>query len=284
MGAALDAMAQNDLVAAPVQTPGYFGLIAVYVINLKRSFDRRVWMQSELSRAVIGAEFLTAADGRRFQTRCNEKSAVLSREEVALVISHRMAWRRLLSSAAAHAVVLEDDVHLGAGFREFLTADFSRYQFDAIKLETWNSKAWISRRGQPVCGRKLHRLGYEHFGAAAYVVSRAGAEKLLNATRPIVEPVDVTLFGGRALFNKELSVLQLVPAIAIQDSSHPNSTAKRNLASTLHQDRARLKAEMKARKPRGYLRLKREALRVSGQIRRWVTMFPTMRRSKISWE
>jgi glycosyl transferase family 25 len=277
-------MAEDDLVAPSAPIPGFFGLIQVYVINLKRSADRRAWMQSELGRVGVGAEFLAAADGRRFQARCNAKNGLLSKQEVALVISHRRAWRKLLSSGAAHAVVLEDDVHLGAGFADFLAVDFSRYAFDAIKLETWNSRVWISRRGKPIGRRRLHRLGYEHFGAAAYVVSRAGAHKLLSATRPIVEPVDVTLFGGPALFSKQISVLQLVPAIAIQDCSHPNSTSKRNLASTLHEDRARIKAEVKSRKPRGFLRLEREVLRVSGQIRRWVTLSPTMRRSKISWE
>ena len=241
-------------------------------------------MQSELNRTGVDAEFLAAADGRRFPTLCKGKSGLLSKEEVALVISHRRAWRKLLASPASCAVVLEDDVHFGANIREFLEVDFSQYSFHAIKLEMWSSRVWISRKAQPACGRKLHRLGHEHFGAAAYVISRAGAKKLLAATRPIFEPVDVTLFGRRAIVNNELKVLQLVPAIAIQDSSLPQAAAKRNFDSILHEDRARIKAAIRLNKPRGLLRLKKEALRISDQMRRWITLLPTMRCATISWE
>lgn len=277
-------MAQNDLVAAAAPSPGRPGLIPIYVINLKRSGERRAWMQSELARSGVGAEFLAAADGRRFQARCAQTTGALSKEEVALVISHRMAWRKLLSGPASHAVVLEDDVHLGANFRDLLEFDFSLCSFDMIKLERWSSPVWISRQGVPVCGRKLHRLGYEHFGSAGYVIGRAAAGKVLAATKPIVEPVDVTLFGGRAMLRNELRVLQLVPAIAIQDCNRPEAAARQNLHSILHEDRTRAKIEARLRKPRGYLRIKRETLRVLRQIWRWTVLLPTMRNSAIPWE
>lgn len=276
-------MAQNDLVAPAAPRPGISGVIPIYVINLKRSLDRRVWMRAELARAGVEAEFLAAADGQRSLALFARAQGSLSKEEAALVMSHRRAWRRLLSGGAGSAVVLEDDVHLGVGFSDFLQLDFSQYAFDAIKLEKWSSPVWISRKKLPVLGRSLHKLGYEHFGAAAYIVSRAGAAKLLRATQPIVEPVDVTLFGKRAMFNRELDVLQLAPALVIQDALHPDSAARRHFGSTLHEERAQLKALVKARKPRGLGRLKREVARLSDQFSRWIRLSPTMRRSTIDW-
>ena len=258
-------------------------MIPVYVINLKRSPERRAFMEGVLAGAGIDGAFVAAADGRRFPALCGIEAGGLSREEVALVISHRRAWRRLLQSGAPLALVLEDDVHLGADARAFLDLDFSGFDFDVVKLETWTSKTWISRAGRPAAGRKLHRLGYEHFGAAAYLIRREAAARLLRATRRIVEPVDVTLFGGRALFSGEVKALQLVPALAIQDCSHPAAADRRNLASTLHADRARLKAVSKANKPRGWPRVRREVLRVTGQVWRVLTLSPTMRRAAIPW-
>ena len=121
---------------------------------------------------------------------------ILSKAEAALILSHRKAWRALLASGAAHAVVLEDDVHLGRGFR-----DDARPRLEPLRLRRRQAgnlmlyKVWLSRRGEPAGERRLHRLGAEHLGAAAYVISRAGARKMLAATRRLTAHVDQTLFG-----------------------------------------------------------------------------------------
>ena len=259
-------------------------MIPVYVINLRRSADRRVFMLNELARAGVEARFLGAADGSRFQSRCKSSASALSKAEFALVASHRMAWRRLLSSTADHAVVLEDDVYLGEGFRKFLDLDFTQTPFHALKLETWNSLVWVSRKSQPICGRQLHLLGYEHFGAAAYIISREGAGKLLTKTKPIIEPVDVTLFGGPSVSKRELTILQLIPAIAIQECNRGELAFGPKLASTLHDGRLKMKIAARARKPRGYARVRREVMRIWGQLSRWVMLSPTMRRRVIDWK
>ncbi len=139
-------------------------------------------------------------------------------------------------------------MHLGRDFRATLDLDWSRWRFDAVKLETLLHRAWHSRRGEPAGTRRLHRLGAEHLGAAAYLLSRAGARKMLAATRPLAEQVDQTLFGRRAIWEGEIRALQLVPAIAVQDTMRPDAAARRELASTLHEeDRKRLAERVRAR-------------------------------------
>ena len=131
----------------------------------------------------------------------------------------------------------------------------------------------------------MHRLGAEHLGAAAYLLSRAGAGKLLAATRPLAEQVDQTLFGRRAIFEGEIRALQLVPAIAVQDAMRPDAPARPELASTLHEDDRKRVAEKRRReKPRGPERWRREARRLADQIRRWIRLSPTMRRRRVPWE
>lgn len=278
-------MAQGDLVAPAAKTLRLV-VIPIYVINLARSPERRAWMEAELARAGIEGIFVRAVDGRRFGERCaRDARPVLSKAEAALILSHRKAWRAFLASAADHAVVLEDDVHLGRDFRATLALDWSRWDFDAVKLETLLHKAWHSRRGEPAGARRLHRLGAEHLGAAAYLLSRSGARKLLAATRPLAEQVDQTLFGRRAIWEGEVEALQLVPAIAVQDTVRPDSAPRRELASTLHEeDRKRLAERVQREKPRGPERWRREARRLADQIRRWIRLAPSMHRRRIPWE
>jgi glycosyl transferase family 25 len=261
-------------------------VIAIYVINLARSPERRAWMEGELARAGVEGIFVRAVDGRRFGARCaRETRPAMSRAEAALILSHRKVWRTFLTSAAEHAVVFEDDVHLGRDFKSTLHLDWSRWDFDVVKFETLFHKAWHSRRGEPAGARRLHRLGAEHLGAAAYLITRAGARKMLAGTRALAEPLDHTLFGRRAIVGKEIKGLQLVPAIAVQDTMHPDAAAPRALTSTLHEDdRKRLAARTRGEKPRGLERLKREARRLAEQLRRWIRLAPTMRRRRVPWE
>src|SRR5947209_5045362 len=149
MGAAMGALAQGDLVAAAAAAVA--PVIPVYVLNLVRSPERREFMARTLERAGATADFVAAVDGRR----CRSASLRLSKAETALILSHRKAWRRLLRSAADHAVVLEDDAHLGDGFADLLGADWSGVEFDLVKLETMLQRVWLARRGVRLGARAL---------------------------------------------------------------------------------------------------------------------------------
>jgi len=278
-------------VAAAAQAPWRRAVIPVYVINLARSPERKVWMENELGREGLDAIFVPAVDGRRFGARCDSAAKadparpLISRAETALTLSHRRVWRRLLASGAAHAAILEDDIHLGRGFRQTLDLDWTQWAFDAVKLETLFHVVWLERRGRPAGERRLHRLGAEHLASAAYLISRAGARKMLAATRRLDEPLDHTLFGHRLIGSGAFLALQLVPAIAVQDAVRPNVAKRSELASTLHEDdRKQLAAKAKREKPKGSLRLRREAARLGEQMRRWITLAPTMRRRRVPWE
>ena len=168
-------------------------MIPVYVLNLARSPERRAFMRDGLARAGAAGEFVAAVDGRA----CRRAPPKLSAGETALILSHRKAWRRLLRGEAEHAVVLEDDAHIGEGFAALLACDWRAVSFDAVKLETMYDRVWIARGGPEIGGRALRRLGAEHLGSAGYLVSREGARKLLAMTRGLDAPVDQILFGRR---------------------------------------------------------------------------------------
>lgn len=262
-------------------------MIDVYVINLARSPERRAWMERELTKAGVAGTFVRAIDGRRFGGRCEpwlrsrNPLRPLTRAEAALTLSHRKAWRKFLASGAEHAVVLEDDVHLGEGFCDALALDWTRWRFDVVKFETMFDRVWLSRRGETAGARRLHRLGAEHHGSAAYLISRAGARKLLAATRDFELPVDIDLFGRTAIGRGLVVALQLVPAIAVQHHLHPCATRENALASTLQDSRGEAGAARKRDKPKGLERLRREARRLGEQAIRFIRLAPTQHRRRI---
>jgi glycosyl transferase family 25 len=256
-------------------------MIPVYVINLARSSDRRAWMERQLAEAGVAARFVVAVDGRRCRRETQAANAPrrLSKAETALILSHRKAWRALLASPAAVAVVLEDDVRLGRGFAETLALDWPGRGYELVKLETMFDKVWLSRAGQAMGARRLHRLGAEHHGAAAYLINRVGAKKMLGATRSLREPVDITLFGRAAIFGGSVEAWQLAPAIAAQQHLLAGP-GEPDFASALQADRAAT--------PRDALslpqRLGREARRVVAQAVRVARLAPTMRRRRVEFE
>ena len=257
-------------------------VIPVYVINLARSPERRAFMAEGLARAGVTPQFVAAVDGRDCRSK-RPPPRGLSIGEAALVLSHRKAWRRFLAGNAAFAVVLEDDVHLGQDFAALLGADWRAPPFDAVKLETMFDPVWMERRGRPFQGRELRRLGAEHLGSAGYLVSRAGAAKMLKLTRALDAPIDQALFGRAAIFEGRLVVHQLFPAVVVQDYLAPDADARREIASTLHDGRDRLGEARRRARPRGMARLAREAARLWGQARRAIRLAPTMGRVRTPW-
>ncbi len=258
-------------------------MIPVYVINLARSPERRAFMAHGLGQAGVAADFVEAVDGRACRSQ-RPPRAQMSVAETALILSHRRAWRRFLRSASDYAVVLEDDVHVGEGFAALLAADWRPFRFDAVKLETMFDPAWVARRGAAFGGRELKRLGAEHLGAAGYLVSRAGAWKMLALTRALDEPVDHTLFGRETIFEGRLSVLQLFPAVVVQDNRLPDVGARREIATTLHErDRVRFAEAARRAKPKGLARLAREAGRLWMQARRAARFSLTMQHVRVPW-
>jgi len=258
-------------------------MIPVYVINLKRSPERRAFMSKSLARAGVDPTFVTAVDGRERAWKEPVRGA-LAKTEAALILSHRSVWRRFLRGEGQFAAVLEDDAHIGEGFCELLASDWRACDFDVAKLETICSPAWISKRGARLCDRALHTLGAEHFGTAGYVVSRAGAQKLLGLTRALNQPLDHMMFGRRCVFERELVVLQLVPAVVVQDVHHPDPTMRRAMTTTLGESGAARFADNATRaKLGGYARFAREADRLVQRVRRGLRFWPTMHRVVVPW-
>lgn len=91
---------------------------------------------------------------------------------------------------------------------------------DLVKLETFNVPVRLSVTGTPAQGVRLHQLRSTHLGAAGYIIARDCAVDLLRRTensRDFTLPVDWALFGQEASLRSKARVLQVVPALCIQE-------------------------------------------------------------------
>lgn len=198
--------------------------ISVLLINLDRRPDRLSAVTAQLRAHGIAFERISAIDGLDAaeadlaQVRDNGPIGPLSRGMRACTASHLKAWRHLLQSGADHALILEDDVEIHPLLPGLLTDDaWFRGQADVLKLEKFNpdrpSRILASRAFASLPGGigVMHRMLSRHTGAAAYIISRRGAEIALGFAGAIRVPID------HLLFNRSVSPLfsRLSPVIAV---------------------------------------------------------------------
>ena len=199
----------------------------VFVINLDRDRERLEHMRRQLQ----GVPFVrvAAVDG----TKTPETASGLTRFEIACLESHRDAWRRFLAAGDAHACFLEDDLHLWPGFAA-LAADPSWIPADAhtVKLDTYLQKVKLGERRPAIGDRAVARLYSRHESSAAYLLSRAGAERYLQLTERPTLPADYAIFRKDAR-RVGLVIYQLVPAVAIQDHLKPASEGGKTIATAM---------------------------------------------------
>jgi glycosyl transferase family 25 len=200
----------------------------IYLINLGRRPDRLAAMTARAEGLGLKLERVEAVDAGTVEPNALDRwfetggpLGEVPRGDKACLLSHRLAWQKFLAGPDSHAVFLEDDVVLSRGAAEILTNDsWIPAGAPVVKLEHYGPK------GQRVLltdfrairdGFQTGRMLSRHTGAAAYILSRAAAERLVAKTRFDL-PVDHLLFNpnNSALFAR-LAPLQLLPAIARQE-------------------------------------------------------------------
>jgi glycosyl transferase family 25 len=211
--------------------------IPCYFINLDRALRRREHMEAQARRTGLRLQRISGIDGSALsveERQCwNPRTATgrqLTAGEIGCFLSHRKAWQAVAEGSATYAAVFEDDV--------FLSDDSSAVLQDwrwlpdgteLVKTETFMRKVFL--RGPfhaGPAGRRLARLSYQHYGTGGYILSKRCAAKLLAATETFHVAVDIAMFSPKALVLPNMEVLQLLPAICIQQMQspqHPHSNA-----------------------------------------------------------
>lgn len=202
-------------------------------INLDKDSERRTRIEGQLAHLGLPGERLPAVWWKHLPPA--EQSLLYSAErnhglyyqplvdgEKGCYASHIQAWRQLLASDAPALVVLEDDVRLTPQFADVVNAIAALQEpWDMVKLLGRDREKVRSQRPL-VPGTALVDYSRVPSMTAGYVVSRAGAAKLLAHRQPFGRPIDVNLrFWWEC---DQLRILGVSPsAIALDDTSEVSS-------------------------------------------------------------
>lgn len=224
---------QQSMAFSPAIAEGFDYITDIHVINLDRQPERLSAVYRELDRIVDATDQPLsqrlvrhpACDARAFPVGTLESSDItpyytladqlfvepqphalptnfdlsrpirMSDAEIAVAQSHIDVWKKIASSAAQYALVLEDDVWFERGFgqlvdtawREMRTADRAGPSFDVLYLSYKEV-----RHGAPktAFSQNVFRPERGLWYLSGYVLSKQGAQRLL-ALLPCRGPVDL---------------------------------------------------------------------------------------------
>lgn len=203
--------------------------IPAYVINLDRAADRLEHVRREFDR--YGLEFVRVSAVDKIliaDDELHERELTTgrpwSKSQMAVLRSHMAVWKLIAEGSHPSGAVFEDDVHFTPNIVKALDAVRPLPdEADLVRCETTLQSMRLERK--PIFeadGLALHRTRHGAWGAAAYILRRGTAERLLAAPEIQLAPIDWMLFHDSCAVARSLNVLQYVPAPSVQDQYHPN--------------------------------------------------------------
>lgn len=201
----------------------------VFVINLKRSTDRRQHMKTHLERLGIDYEFFEAIDGEALTEedieRCESgafppwpsfNARHLSRSEIGCLLSHLAIYRKIIDENMEWACILEDDAVPGKHAGELIKAlpdhlACSRYELLLLGHFGCYGDSRLGAECVPagdftLGGYRLAKAVEQPFGTHAYIIRRSAADKLLRQAYPLRMPMDY-LTGHSVAIGVRLRIL-----------------------------------------------------------------------------
>ncbi len=178
--------------------------LGIFYINLARSQDRRRAMEAELNKYHCTYTRVEAVDGKQpemvknsgYSAKLNKKyyHKSLSSGEIGCVESHKRALNAFLQSDFQCALILEDDARANYDlFQELTSVAQTANSWDIVKLYLGKKK---KRLGTAAKISENLTIGIPQKipnSTLAQLVSREGAEKLMQAYAEFGEPSDVLL-------------------------------------------------------------------------------------------
>ena len=190
----------------------------------------------------------------------------LSNGEVACFLSHRKCWQKIIDDNQPYAAIFEDDVYFSKDSALYLAnGDWLPADADIVKFELMTRKLIVDKNPtNQFNGRVITRFYNTNVGAAAYVVTRKAAEKLLKMTERFYLPVDHVMFGDLFPYFSQLVCYQVVPALCIQDKELNGDAGIFDTTLAARDDQI---VEQKKKKLSLGIKIKREFIRFKVQMK-----------------
>jgi glycosyl transferase family 25 len=174
----------------------------IFVVNLDKSTQRLAKMSKRLEQldlpftrvsAVYGASLTNDELNRHYSSALNKRvyRRPLAAAEIGCYLSHRNIWQTIVDDNLSMALILEDDAELGAQLPAALSAieNLGR-PWDVIKLYEPQIKKPLARSIPLNQDFSLCQYKKIPSTSTGYMVSLAGASKLLGAREMFGRPVD----------------------------------------------------------------------------------------------
>lgn len=196
--------------------------IPIFYLNIPTREDRRKFMEKQLEQLGLTAQRVRGVEPPALTERdrnlyCDTRNPHhLSEQQLCCSMTHIKAWVQFLETDAARVVIFEDDAVLSARLPAFLD-QLPEMSADVIRLESslrpHLTSDFIETNVAGVGMREFRSTGW---GSAGYVISRRGAERVLNSPHRFNNPLDWTLFCPLEAPARNLNLLQTDPALCIQ--------------------------------------------------------------------
>ncbi|NP_001123548.1 procollagen galactosyltransferase 2 precursor [Danio rerio] len=189
----------------------------IFLINLKRRFDRRERMLNTMAVLGLEATLVDAVDGKTLNTSQLQalgiemmpgykdpySGRVLTRGEIGCFLSHHFTWKQVLERGLRHVLVLEDDVRFEPRFKRRLQTimkDVEKTQLNWDLIYVGRKRMQVAQPEVSVEGvNNLVEADYSYW-TLGYALSQQGAKKLL-AAQPLGKMLPVDEFLP-VMFNK----------------------------------------------------------------------------------
>ena len=202
-------------------------MIPIYIISLADHKYKRDKIISQIGDRAY--EIIEAVDARKMSYehfsdykrffRLSFYGKDLIGPEFGCYLSHKKVYQRIIEGKIPYALVLEDDAILEDNFFLVLENLLKKYpKFDLIRfLGKYKIDNKPRRNVLPlISGFNLVRLHGSPGGTYAYVISQAGAKKMLSRMKNIFTAIDA-LMGLQ--FLTKIDILTVYPKIATWDDS-----------------------------------------------------------------
>jgi len=215
--------------------------IPIFAINLDRSSDRLALLSDRLTKLGLTFERIPAIDGMILteaeKQKLNPKRFWVNpftNSEIAVYSSHLKAIRIISDRNIAKAIILEDDAIFDEDFPKWADTDCPLPAGAGIlKLEGFGAKTGIRIPISTYENRKINFAYRPSGGAAAYIITLTGANKLLKKLDVMSGQIDEDLF---AYWKTGLQVYEVLPSPARQGglpSTIDHTPKKRSLTLSI---------------------------------------------------
>jgi glycosyl transferase family 25 len=193
-------------------------------------------MLAQLSDLGLPADIVSAVDARNMPDEVADRHFApagplgpIPKGDKCCTLSHMRAWSMFLSTGDSHGLILEDDVALDPQAADLLLdAAWIPEGVGLLKIEHYGpdgQRVLLDELVDAGGGRQIGRLRSRHTGAAAYILDRDTAQKLLAWPEPWSLPVDHMLFNpNNSPMAEALRPHQLTPAVARQSAAIGGTT------------------------------------------------------------